>query len=69
MKNHAKFYLATALMILLTFVTVALAQTGSGLTTPDMPNKMKVAIEASLQDDATAAKTKGPSGWAGFFPR
>ncbi len=58
MKNHAKFYLATALMILLTFVTVALAQTGSGLTTPDMPGKMKAAIEASLQDDATAAKTK-----------
>jgi len=58
MKNHAKFYVATALMILLTFVTVALAQTGSGLTTPDMPGKMKAAIEASLQDDATAAKTK-----------
>jgi hypothetical protein len=34
-----------------------MAQTGAGLTTPDMPEKMKVAIEASLQDPEMAAKT------------
>ena len=56
--NRSKFYIATALMILLSFVTIALAQTGSELTSPNMPGKMKAAIEKSLQDEATAAKTK-----------
>jgi hypothetical protein len=57
MVNRTRFYLATALMILFSFVAVAMAQTGAGLTTPDMPEKMKVAIEASLQDPELAAKT------------
>ena len=56
--NRSKFYIVTALMILLSFVTIALAQTGSELTSPNMPGKMKAAIEKSLQDEATAAKTK-----------
>ncbi len=56
--NRSKFYIATTLMILLSFVTIALAQTGSELTSPNMPGKMKAAIEKSLQDEATAVKTK-----------
>ena len=58
MKIKPKFYLATALMILLSFVTIALAQTGGELTSPAMSAKMKAAIEKSLQDEAMAAKTK-----------
>jgi uncharacterized protein len=58
MVNQPKFYLATVLIIVFSFVTVAMAQTGSGLTTPDMPGKMKNAIEASLEKPGTAAKTK-----------
>ncbi len=58
MKNRTRFYLATALMILFSFVAVAMAQTGSELTTPDTPEKMKAAIEASLQDPGYAAKTQ-----------
>jgi hypothetical protein len=57
MVNRTRFYLATALMILFSFVAVAMAQTGAGLTTPDMPEKMKSAIESSLQDPTHAAKT------------
>ena len=56
--NRKKFYLATCLLVVLSFVTVALAQTGAGLTTPGMPDKMKTAIEKSLEDEAFAAKTK-----------
>jgi uncharacterized membrane protein YfcA len=70
MKNRTRFYLATALMILFSFVAVAMAQSGSGLTTPDMPEKMKTAIEASLQDPAHAAKTQeviNPEAAPGFL--
>jgi hypothetical protein len=56
--NKSKFYLATALLIVLSFVTLALAQTSAELTSPAMPAKMKTAIEKSLQDDQSAAKTK-----------
>ncbi len=56
--NRSKFLLATALLILLSFVTVALAQTGSELTTPDMPEKMKEAIQKSLDDAAHAPQTR-----------
>ena len=56
--NRSKFYLTTALLVVLSFVTVALAQTGSDLTTPGMPGKMKQAIEMSLQDESFAAKTR-----------
>ena len=56
--NKKKFFIATGLMIILSFFTVALAQTGSDMTTPGMPDKMKQAIEKSLQDDAFAAETK-----------
>ncbi|WP_245809365.1 sulfite exporter TauE/SafE family protein [Desulfamplus magnetovallimortis] len=72
MINQSKFYLATALMILLSFVTMALAQTGAELTTPDMPEKMKTAIEKSLEDEAFAAKTQAtikpgePTGFLGI---
>ncbi len=58
MTNQSKFYLATALMILLSFVTMALAQGDAGLTTPQMSGKMKTAIEKSLADEAYAEKTK-----------
>jgi hypothetical protein len=50
--------MATGLMVVLSFAALAFAQSGSDLTTPDMPDKMKAAIEASLQDDAHAAKTR-----------
>ena len=56
--NKSKFYLSTALLVVLSFVTVALAQTGSDLTTPGMPDKMKEAIDMSLQDESFAAKTR-----------
>jgi len=45
-------------MVVLSFAALAFAQSGSDLTTPDMPDKMKAAIQASLQDDAHAAKTR-----------
>ncbi|MBF0202221.1 MAG: sulfite exporter TauE/SafE family protein [Desulfamplus sp.] len=45
-------------MILLSFVTMALAQTGGELTTPDMPDKVRAAIEKSLEDESMAAMTR-----------
>jgi hypothetical protein len=54
----SKFYWITGIFILLTFATLALAQSGSELTTPGMPGKMKRAIESSLKDEGFAAKTK-----------
>jgi uncharacterized membrane protein YfcA len=48
----------TGILVLLTFATLALAQSGADLTTPGMPEKMKQAIEKSLEDDTFAAKTK-----------
>jgi uncharacterized protein len=57
MVNRTRFYLATALMILCSFVAVAMAQTSAGLTSPGMPDRMKTAIEASLQDPDHAVKT------------
>jgi len=68
--NKSQFYLATALLVLLSFVTLALAQTGAELTSPGMPEKMKRAIESSLQDDEFAAKTKAviqPGAEPGFL--
>ena len=56
--NKKKFFFATGLLIILSFITVALAQTGADLTTPGMSGKMKQAIEKSLQNDEFAAKTK-----------
>ena len=56
--KKSKFFYATGLLIILSFVTVALAQTGSELTSPDMPGKMKQAIESSLQNTEFAEKTK-----------
>lgn len=55
--KQPRFYLATAMMIILSFVTLALAGTGEELTSPEMPDRMKMAIEKSLQDEATAVKT------------
>ncbi|MFW5853784.1 MAG: sulfite exporter TauE/SafE family protein [Thermodesulfobacteriota bacterium] len=56
--KRTKFYLATGLMVLLTFVTVAMAQTGAELTSPEMSDKMKQAIESSLLDEELAAQTR-----------
>jgi uncharacterized protein len=56
--NRTKFFTATALLIVLSFVAVAMAQTGSDLTTPGMSEKMKTAINQSLADDAHAAQTR-----------
>lgn len=56
--KRSTFFMATGLMVVLSFAALAFAQSGSDLTTPDMPDKMKAAIEASLQDDAHAAKTR-----------
>jgi len=56
--TKSRFYLTTGILVLLSFVTIAFAQTGSDLTTPGMPGKVKQAIEKSLQDDAFAAQTK-----------
>ena len=54
----SKFYWITGIFVLLTFATLALAQSGSDLTTPGMPGKMKLAIESSLNDPNFADKTK-----------
>jgi hypothetical protein len=68
----AKFYWITGIFVLFTFATLALAQSGSDLTTPGMPGKMKRAIESSLKDDNFAAKTKAvikpgdPPGYLGI---
>ncbi len=56
--TKTKFFIATGLMVLLTFVTVAMAQTGAELTSPEMPDRMRTAIENSLADPETAAKTR-----------
>ncbi len=56
--TKSRFYLTTALLIMLSFVTLAMAQTGGELTSPGMPSKMQKAIDSSLEDDQFAAKTK-----------
>ncbi len=56
--TKSRFYLTTALLIVLSFVTLAMAQTGGELTSPGMPSKMQKAIDSSLEDDQFAAKTK-----------
>ncbi len=54
----SRFYWVTGIFILLTFATLALGQSGSDLTSPGMPGKMKQAIEKSLADTQFADKTK-----------
>lgn len=54
----SRFYWVTGILILLTFATLALAQSGSELTSPGMPDKMKRAIEQSLADTNFADQTK-----------
>lgn len=54
----SRFFWITGIFVLLTFAALAMAQSGSELTTPGMPGKMKRAIENSLEDDNFAAKTK-----------
>ena len=56
--TKSRFYLTTALLFVLSFVTLAMAQTGGELTSPGMPSKMQKAIDSSLEDDQFAAKTK-----------
>ena len=53
-----RFLLVTGILILLSFAALAMAQGNSQLVPPDMPAKMKTAIEKSLQNDKFAAKTK-----------
>jgi uncharacterized membrane protein YfcA len=57
-------------LIVLSFVTVALAQSGPDLTTPDMPAKVQQAIAKSLADETHAANTQKvipPGAEAGFL--
>ena len=54
----SRFFWVTGIFILLTFATLALAQSGSELTSPGMPGKMKQAIEKSLADNNFTDKTK-----------
>ena len=54
----SRIYWVTGIFILLTFATLALAQSGSELTSPGMPGKMKQAIEKSLADNNFTDKTK-----------
>jgi uncharacterized membrane protein YfcA len=56
--NRKCVFWITGIFVLLSFAALALAQTSPGLTTPDMPHKMKSAIEKSLKDDRFAEKTK-----------
>jgi hypothetical protein len=56
--KRIRFFWVTAILVLLSFATLALAQSGAGLTTPDTPERMKKAIEQSLQDEQFAAKTQ-----------
>ncbi|MGD8261380.1 MAG: sulfite exporter TauE/SafE family protein [Desulfobacterales bacterium] len=66
----SRFFWATGILVLLTIAALAFAQTGSDLTSPDMPGKMKRAIEKSLEDEQFAAKTKEvikPGGEPGYL--
>jgi uncharacterized membrane protein YfcA len=68
----SRFFWITGIFVLLTFATLALAQSGSELTPDGMPGKMKQAIESSLKDDNFAEKTKAvikpgdPQGYLGI---
>jgi len=65
-----KVYLASALMMMLFLSTLAVAQDAEKFTTANMPEKMKIAIEQSLDDQAMSAKTKEvikPGNPAGFL--
>jgi uncharacterized membrane protein YfcA len=57
MKN-SRFFWITGVLIILSFAALALAQSGAELTTPNMPDKVKTAIEKSLQNEQYAAKTQ-----------
>ncbi len=68
--NRKRFFWVTGVFILLSFATLALAQSGSGLTTPGMPDRMKTAIENSVGDERFAAQTResiDPSADPGLF--
>lgn len=56
--KRRKIFWATGILIILTFATLALAQSGSDMTSPGMPDKMKEAIQQSLQDNEFAPKTE-----------
>ena len=68
----SRFFWITGIFVLVTFATLALAQSGSELTPDGMPGKMKRAIESSLKDDNFAEKTKAvikpgdPQGYLGI---
>jgi len=56
--NRKRLFWVTGVLALLSFATLALAQAGSGYTTPGMPERMKQAIERNLADERFAAETK-----------
>jgi uncharacterized membrane protein YfcA len=56
--KRTTFFVVTGLMVILSLAAVVFAQSGSELTTPGMSDKMKAAIQSSLQDDAHAANTR-----------
>ncbi len=57
MKNRY-FLLGMGLVVIFSFITLALAQGNPQLTPPGMPQKMKAAIEKSLKVEKQAEKTK-----------
>jgi hypothetical protein len=68
----SRFFWITGIFVVLSFATLALAQSASELTPDGMPGKMKRAIESSLKDDNFAEKTKAvikpgdPQGYLGI---
>ncbi len=56
--KHRNFLLITGLLVLLSFITLAMAQGNPQFTPPGTPQKMKSAIEKSLKNDKQAQKTR-----------
>ncbi len=56
--NEKRMVGVTAILVLLSFAAVAMAQTGGELTRPDMAEKMRTAIEKSLESEAFEPKTR-----------
>jgi uncharacterized membrane protein YfcA len=68
--NRKRLFWVTGILVLLSFATLCLAQSGSEMTSPGMPKKMKQAIEKSLQNEQFAEKTKAvikPGEKAGYL--
>jgi len=68
--NRKRLFWVTGILVLLSFATLSLAQSGSELTSPGMPDRMKKAIEKSLEDEKLAANTRKvikPDAEPGYF--